>query len=128
MTDSKIHTEQTRLATYGTLAPGEVNNNQMKGMAGVWSKGTMRGRLINSGWGINHGFPGLIPDSEGSDVPCHIFESFDLPDHWSRLDEFEGEGYFRTSIMVQTDDGDKECSAYLVREDFAPLDARKENR
>ena len=56
-----------------------------------------------------------------------IFESFDLPDHWARLDEFEGEGYFRTPVMVQTEDGEKECCVYLVGEDFAPLDERQEN-
>lgn len=125
MAETKSHTTQTRLASYGSLAPGEVNYNQMDGMQGVWSKGTVRGKLIKAGWGVHYGFPGFILDPTGPEVPFHIFESFDLLDHWARLDEFEGEGYFRTPVMVQTEDGEKECCVYLVGEEFAPLDERK---
>lgn len=125
MTEHKTHTSQTRLASYGTLAPGQSNHNQMDGMKGVWSKGTLRGKLIKAGWGVHYGFPGFILDPKGPEVSFHIFESFDLPDHWARLDEFEGEGYFRTPVMVKTEDGEKECCVYLVGKEFAPLDARK---
>ena len=97
----------------------------MDGMKGVWSKGTLRGKLIKAGWGVHYGFPGFILDPKGPEVSFHIFESFDLPDHWARLDEFEGEGYFRTPVMVKTEDGEKECCVYLVGKEFAPLDARK---
>lgn len=117
----KQHTAQTRLASYGTLAPGEINYHQMDGMAGVWSKGTLRGTVIKAGWGAHVGLPGFVMDPDGDDITFHIFESYDLPDHWARLDEFEGEGYVRTPVMVQTDGGEKECCIYLVDADYTPL-------
>lgn len=115
-------TSQTRLASYGTLAPGEMNNHEMDGMIGTWSTGFVRGIMIKAGWGIHHGLPGFRVDETGPEIPVHIFQSLDLPDHWARLDEFEGEGYFRTPVMVQTKEGEIECSIYLVGDDFAPLE------
>jgi hypothetical protein len=52
--------------------------------------GTVRGKLMNAGWGTALGSPGLVLDQSGPPVDVHLFESLDLPDHWSRLDEFEG--------------------------------------
>lgn len=127
MIQEKPHTAQSRLASYGTLAPGECNYHQMDGMEGEWSKGSVRGRMIKAGWGVHYGFPGFILDPQGPEVPFHIFQSFDLPDHWARLDAFEGEGYFRTPVMVQTKAGEIECSVYLVGDEFVPLDERQSN-
>jgi hypothetical protein len=45
---------------------------------------------MNAGWGTALGSPGLVLDQSGPPVDVHLFESLDLPDHWSRLDEFEG--------------------------------------
>lgn len=115
-------TAQTRLASYGTLAPGEANHHQMDGMEGTWHKGFVRGIMIKAGWGIHKGLPGFRVDETGPEIPFHIFQSQDLPNHWARLDEFEGEGYFRTPVMVLTDKGEIECSIYLVGDDFAPLE------
>jgi hypothetical protein len=40
-------------------------------------------------------------------IEVYIFESLDLPDHWSRLDEFEGLGYRRVVVtQVSTADGE----------------------
>ena len=36
------------------------------------------------------GFPGLTLDETGPEVKVNVFESAELPEHWSRLDEFEG--------------------------------------
>lgn len=120
MSSKSSHVETT-LASYGTLAPGEVNYNQMDGMEGTWSIGTVRGHLIKAGWGIHLGFPGLILDPEAGEVPVQIFISDDLPAHWERLDAFEGEGYFRVPVMVQTEGGEIEAYVYKVGADFAPL-------
>jgi hypothetical protein len=57
------------------------------------------------------GFPGLILDPSGP-IEVYIFESSDLPDHWSRLDEYEGPGYRRVVTQVSTADG--ELSAYNI--------------
>jgi gamma-glutamylcyclotransferase (GGCT)/AIG2-like uncharacterized protein YtfP len=43
-----------------------------------------------------------------------VFESVDLPDHWSRLDEFEGSGYSRVVASVSTPDGDIAANIYVL--------------
>jgi gamma-glutamylcyclotransferase (GGCT)/AIG2-like uncharacterized protein YtfP len=59
---------------------------------------------------------GLILDPQGSLVDVHLFESLDLPNHWSRLDEFEGPGYRRTTTRVATTAGDVDASIYVISE------------
>lgn len=103
-----------RLATYGTLAPGQVNHHQMDGMTGTWMPGKLRGRLFQDGWGAALNCPGFVLDSSGEDVTVQIFESADLPDHWDRLDAFEGAQYKRISTAAQTDQGAVEVSLYQV--------------
>lgn len=74
----------------------------------------MRGRLVEVGWGAAQGYPGLILESAGEIVDVALFESADLPDHWDRLDAFEGSGYRRVVTQVSTDSGDVEASIYIV--------------
>jgi gamma-glutamylcyclotransferase (GGCT)/AIG2-like uncharacterized protein YtfP len=90
----------TRLATYGSLSPGKVNHHELAGLAGNWRMGTVRGRLAPEGWGAPLGYPGLILDPKAPPVVVNLFESPDLPQHWSRLDEFEGPGYRRVVTDV----------------------------
>ena len=105
---------KTRLATYGTLAPGRVNHHQLADLRGTWRQGTVRGRLVEVGWGAEHGYPGLILDPSGHPVEVHVFESPDLPDHWPRLDAFEGAGYRRVITQARTRDGGLDVSIYVV--------------
>jgi len=103
-----------RLAVYGSLAPGRPNHHQMNGLSGRWIEGTMRGRLLQEGWGAELGYPGIVLDPGGPTVDVQLFESPDLPDHWSRLDEFEGSGYRRTITAVSTAEGDLLASIYVL--------------
>ena len=105
---------EARLATYGSLAPGQANHQQLAALKGHWYRGTVRGKRIDAGWGTTHGFPGLILDPSGPAVEVCLFESSDLPDHWSRLDEFEGPGYRRVVTRVRTADGDLSAYIYVV--------------
>jgi gamma-glutamylcyclotransferase (GGCT)/AIG2-like uncharacterized protein YtfP len=109
-----------RLATYGTLAPGRPNHHQLDGLAGRWSTGYVNGRLIDAGWGASLGYPALVLDPDGTAIEVQVFESTDLPAHWSRLDAFEGSGYQRVAATVRTPDGDVEVSIYVV--DHGPPD------
>ena len=104
----------TRLATYGTLAPGRVNHHRLAGLEGRWQKGTVRGRLVDAGWGAALGYPGLVLDPLGALVEVDLFESADLPDHWPRLDAFEGAGYQRVVTPVRTADGDLDAWIYVI--------------
>jgi gamma-glutamylcyclotransferase (GGCT)/AIG2-like uncharacterized protein YtfP len=105
---------ENRLASYGSLAPGRVNHHQLAALQGRWLQGTVRGKLIDAGWGSALGFPGLILDPSGPDVAVCLFESSDLPAHWSRLDEFEGPGYQRVATQVRTADGDLSAYIYVI--------------
>ena len=103
-----------RLATYGTLAPGRPNHHQLDGLHGRWLAGQVCGTLVDAGWGAGLGYPALILDPDGPAVDVQIFESVDLPAHWSRLDEFEGPGYRRVVTTVRAHAGDVDAYIYVM--------------
>ena len=107
----------TRLAIYGTLAPGRVNHHQISALAGYWQRGTVKGKLFPSGWGSALGFPGLVLDPLGPSVDVDLFESMELPEHWARLDEFEGSGYRRVVTAVTTTEGGRTAWIYVLAEE-----------
>ena len=98
-------THDHRLVTYGTLAPGRVNHGQLANLEGVWSTGKIKGRLMDEGWGAAFGCPGIVLDPAGESVDVHVFESEGLPDFWPLLDAFEGDGYQRVVVEVETENG-----------------------
>ncbi len=108
---------ETRLATYGSLAPGHPNERVLAGLSGTWQEGHVRGSLVPAGWGAALGYPALILDAEGTDVAVQVFESADLPAHWSRLDAFEGPGYRRVVATIRTPDGEIDASLYVLSSD-----------
>lgn len=92
-----------RLAVYGTLAPGEVNHDQVADLRSEWKPGFVRGELAPEGWGTTYGFPAFRWDPAGYPIPVRLLVSPDLPSYWHRLDAFEGPGYQR--ILVPVEDG-----------------------
>ena len=107
----------SRLATYGSLAPGRLNHHQLAGLKGSWRQGTVRGTLVSAGWGAQLGYPALVLDPRGSAVEVYLFESSELPDHWPRLDAFEGAGYRRVVTQVQTANGEVNAWIYVLASD-----------
>jgi gamma-glutamylcyclotransferase (GGCT)/AIG2-like uncharacterized protein YtfP len=105
---------ETRLAVYGTLAPGKPNHHQLAGLQGRWRSGLVRGRLVEAGWGAALGFPGLILDEEGEAIEVQLFESSDLPAHWARLDVFEGDGYRRVAATIVLAEETLSASIYVI--------------
>ena len=103
-----------RLAVYGTLAPGRPNHHKLSGLSGRWIDGTVRGHLRGDGWGADLGYPGIDLDPDGPTVEVALLESPDLPDHWNRLDEFEGAGYCRATTSVVTAEGELAASIYVL--------------
>ncbi len=108
----------SRLAVYGTLRPGHPNHHQLAGLRGRWRTGAVRGRLIAEGWAAGLGYHALVLDPHGPAVDVELFESPDLPQHWDRLDAFEGENYRRVVATVETAEGKVEASIYVA----APAD------
>jgi gamma-glutamylcyclotransferase (GGCT)/AIG2-like uncharacterized protein YtfP len=102
-----------RLATYGTLAPGRPNHHQLSDLQGNWRVGKVRGNLVSKGWGAALGFPALVLADDGADIEVHLFISPDLPEHWDRLDAFEGAEYRRVRVQVETAEGMLEAWIYV---------------
>ena len=94
---------QTRLATYGTLAPGRPNHHQLADLRGHWQ--------TDQGWGAALGYPGLLLGDQEDEVAVQPSESADLPAHWARLDAFEGEGYRRVPVEVTA--GARKLTAFI---------------
>ena len=65
--------------------------------------------------GPGFGYPALVLGTDGSAVEVDVFESPDLPAHWSRLDEFEGAGYVRVATTVTTASGHVDAFIYVLR-------------
>lgn len=101
-----------RLATYGTLGPGKLNHHHVSMIEGTWTTGTVRGFLHEEGWGAAHGFPGILLDSAGPLVSVDLLESDALGGHLDRLDLFEGPGYQRVLVDVETTNGVMQAFIY----------------
>jgi gamma-glutamylcyclotransferase (GGCT)/AIG2-like uncharacterized protein YtfP len=94
-----------RLFVYGTLAPGRPNEHVLAEIPGTWEPATVRGRLIQEGWGAAAGYPGIVLDERGDEVAGLLFSAVSLDQHWARVDEFEGEGYERVPTRATLADG-----------------------
>ncbi len=102
--DALLDAPSRKLVIYGTLAPGEVNHHVVADLEGTWQDGVVRGELHHVGWGAEYGHPAMrwLPQSENQ-IPVQLLTSPELPDHWQRLDEFEGDGYRRILVPVERD-------------------------
>lgn len=103
-----------RLAVYGSLAPGRVNHGKLAPLEGTWVKGSIKGRLVEDGWGADLGFPGMIIDPDGDDISVDILETPSLHAHLDRLDDFEGPGYERVIANFETADGSLNAYIYVL--------------
>ena len=93
------------LAIYGSLAPGKPNHAAIESIHGDWLDGVVRGTLHNAGWGSRKGYPGMTWNPHGQPIPVRVLRSKALVDHWQRLDDFEGSGYRRILVPVDTENG-----------------------
>ena len=94
-----------QLFVYGSLAPGRANEHMLAEVRGTWESASVRGTLHREGWGAAIGYSAIVLDPLGDEVHGFIFRSDELAAHWSRLDEFEGEGYERVLTSVTLEDG-----------------------
>ncbi len=58
-------TTMQRLFVYGTLAPGRANHNKLEHVSGGWGKASIKGTLLQEGWGSEMDCPGIIPNPDG---------------------------------------------------------------
>jgi gamma-glutamylcyclotransferase (GGCT)/AIG2-like uncharacterized protein YtfP len=103
-----------RLFVYGTLAPGRPNDHVLADIPGKWEPGTVRGTLLQEGWGAKVGYPGIVLDQAGDEVQGFLFSSDALAQHLPRLDAFEGSGYERIETSVRLDEGLVDAYIYVL--------------
>ena len=94
-----------RLFVYGTLAPGRTNHHVIEHIKGEWSAGQVKGKLVQAGWGAEHGCPGMVVSTDGDYIDGHILSSDTLVQNWPMLDEFEGSEYQRTKTSARVQQG-----------------------
>src|SRR5690606_34903451 len=105
-----------RLFVYGSLGPGRPNEHVMQKIGGNWEAASLRGTLVQAGWGADMGFPGLTLNDMGDEIQGHVFASDDLQSHWAALDEFEGAEYQRVLTTVTLAAGGQiEAYVYALR-------------
>lgn len=97
----------TRLAVYGTLAPGERNAAVLASVGGSWSTGIVLGSVEE-----RDGYRYFSWDPGGAPVEVRVLASSELPEHWARLDRFEGPSYRRTLVPVSLDSSDAIVNIY----------------
>lgn len=97
--------EHIAFATYGTLAPGQVNHWVVRHIPGVWLPAVVRGYRYELTWGPAQGYPGLTLDGNGHRVPVDVLVSTKLEQFWAELDRFEGPGYERRVVELFGRDG-----------------------
>ncbi len=90
-----------KLAIYGTLAPGEVNHQQIAGLGGQWSNAALRGHRGTIDQGIHRGLPGLRLDPHGPVMAVKLLVSIKLPGAWVRLDRFESTEMQRLLVPLE---------------------------
>jgi gamma-glutamylcyclotransferase (GGCT)/AIG2-like uncharacterized protein YtfP len=89
----------TRLATYGTLRPGEANHAVISKLTGVFEPCVLRGEVE-----VRNGVPVLLWNGRADrKVEGHLLESEDLPAFWAALEEFEGPEYVRHLVFAEGD-------------------------
>lgn len=102
-----------KLAVYGSLQPGGVNQHVLEPLRGTWVDGYVFGNLVEDGWGALVGYPGIHLTPGGNKVPVKLFCSEKLAQFWLKLDAFEGDEYSRVVCDVYTDKGAKVTKAWI---------------
>ncbi len=104
-----------RLFVYGSLQPGGPNEHVLAAIGGCWQQGTIRGRLVEAGWGAALGYPALVLDAAGGPIEGQVFSSADLAAHWAKLDRFEGREYVRVITRVALGNGESvDANVYVL--------------
>ncbi len=80
--------------------PGEPNHALLSDVPGVWADGSVQGVRF-----MANGYPAFKWRPGGEQVRVSVLTSAALPEHWARLDEFEGADYRRILVPVSLPNG-----------------------
>lgn len=81
--------------------PNCPNGHVLENIVGKFVPATVKGKLIDAGWSASMGYPGIRLDMGNDTVHGYLFYSDNLLNHWAFLDEFEGEEFERTPVIVE---------------------------
>ncbi len=110
------YSHQEKIFVYGTLGLGGPNEHILTKIGGSWLKGTVKGILIEEGWGAEMGYPGLKIDPKGELINGFVFSSDNLQKYWQELDDFEGSAYQRVMTSIEAECGDLvEAYVYILK-------------
>jgi gamma-glutamylcyclotransferase (GGCT)/AIG2-like uncharacterized protein YtfP len=111
------------LFVYGTLMPNCPNGHVLENVVGKFVPATVKGRLIDAGWSAGMGYPGIKLDEPQDTIHGFLFYSNNLMNHWDYLDEFEGEEFVRTPVVVERyDELDVDTYIYTLRPEIEDLE------
>ena len=103
----------TRLAVYGTLAPGQPNHSVLEKYGGKWLHGFVIGKLSD-----RNNLKFFYWNTSGDEIAVQVIESSRLAEGWQDIDRFEGHGYERILIPVRFDSIYIPCYIYEGREPY----------
>jgi len=107
MSDALLDHCSTRLASYGTLRPGESNYHVVADIEGTWLDGQVRGSVADY-----KGYPLFRWSVVGEPIEVKILASDRLPEHYPRIDHFEGADYCRILVPVELAENTIVCNIY----------------
>lgn len=111
------------LFVYGTLMPNCPNGHVLENIVGKFVPATVKGRLIDAGWSASMGYPGIKLDENADTVHGYLFYSSNLINHWDFLDEFEGQEFIRTPVIVERyDELDVETFIYTLKPEVEEME------
>ncbi len=93
----------SRLAIYGTLAPGNVNHHHLAELGGAWQPASVRGRLDRVPAGEHRGLPAIVLDPAAELLRLQLLRCPRLGEVWQRLDSFEGEEMQRLLVPLEAE-------------------------
>jgi len=57
----------------------QLNNYHLDSVSGRWTKGTVKRRLMEKGWGADLGFPRMVLDDSANCIDVFVLEASNLP-------------------------------------------------
>lgn len=103
-----LYEPENKLIIYGSLAPNRPNHAKIEHIIGKWSKGIVRGKLENGGWGADLGYYGYKKTNAAEDqtIEAFIIFSDELKENYPFLDDFEGADYERMLAVFELENGE----------------------
>ena len=88
---------------YGDTRPGERDHYVVARISGSWTVGAVRGYGVVLDWGPAAGLAGFVPARDGQSIPVSVLISDKLEQNLRQVDEYEGPGFRREVIAVETE-------------------------